>query len=61
MVVIQSSELVDLFKSYEMSTRECRVYAPHSACSVWFTGFTMDTHVQQHRNMRSQLLCCVFE
>jgi hypothetical protein len=41
MVVIQSSELVDLFKTNDvMSTRECRVYAPHSACTVWFTGLT---------------------
>ncbi len=61
MVVIQSSELVDVFKFYEMRTRDCRVYAPHSACSARFTGFTMGTHVQQHRNMRIQLLCCVIE
>ena len=61
MVLIQSSELVDVFNFFEVSTRECSVYAPHSACSARFTGFTMDTHVQQHRNMRIQLRCCVIE
>jgi hypothetical protein len=62
MVVIQSSELIDLFKSYdEMSIRECRVHAPHSACTVRFTGFTMDKHVKQHSNMRFQLICCALD
>jgi hypothetical protein len=30
------------------------VHAPHSACTVRFTGFTMDKHVKQHSNMRFQ-------
>jgi hypothetical protein len=59
MVVIQSSELVDLFKSYDMRTRQCRVYAPHSACSVRFTGFTLDTRQATQKLALSVIMLCI--
>jgi hypothetical protein len=39
--MIHHSGLVHLSGSFDgVTTKECREYAPHSACTVWFTGFT---------------------
>ena len=38
--MIHHSGLVHLSNSFGVNTKECREYAPHSACTVRLTGFT---------------------
>ena len=39
--MIHHSGLVHLSSSFDgVTTKECTEHAPHSACTVWFNGFT---------------------